>query len=147
MKKSKRLEPVVKVAENREQQATRALGEAQKRLAAAEQRLRELKQYREEYHARFKANGAAGMGAMFLEDYQKFLHKLSLAIQQQVAVIAQAAAAVEEKKRLWHVSRSKTQMIESVVARYQAQEQRQADRKEQGEQDQRSQRPATDRYP
>ena len=140
MKKSRRLEPVVKVAENREQQATRALGEAQKKLVAAEQRLRELKQFRDEYHSRFNTAGAAGMTALLMEDYRKFLHKLSLAINQQLKVIAQAAGTVEEKRRLWHLSRSKTQMLESVVSRYQAQEQRQADRREQGEQDERYQR-------
>lgn len=140
MKKSKRLEPVVKVAESREQQAARALGDAQGKLADAEARLTELKSYREEYIARFQHAGAAGMGAVRMEDYQKFLHKLSMAIEQQKQLIAQAARGVEEKRRLWYMSRSKVQMLDTVVSRYQAEEQRHADRKEQGELDERSQR-------
>lgn len=142
MKKSKRLQPVVKVAEGREQQATQVLGDAQTKLAAAEQRLTELKTYREEYIARFHAAGAAGMGAVRMEDYQNFLHKLALAITQQVQLIAQAAKVVDETRHLWHVSRSKVQMLDTVVSRYETEERRMVDRKEQGEQDERSQRPA-----
>ena len=144
MKKSKRLQPVVKVAESREQQAARALGQAQSRQADAEQRLAELQGYREDYIARFHAAGARGMGAVRMEDYQKFLHKLAMAIEQQKQVIAQAQQVVEEKRRLWHVSRSKKQMLGNVVSRYQAEEQRLADRKEQGELDERSQRNTRD---
>lgn len=141
MKKSRRLQPVVKVAESREQQAARVLGDAQTTLSEAEQRLAELKGYREDYIARFHSAGAAGMAAAQMEDYRQFLHKLSLAIDQQGDVIVRAASVVEEKRQDWHVSRSKAQMLENVVSRYQTEEQRVVDRKEQGEQDERSQRP------
>lgn len=141
MKKSRRLQPVVKVAESREQQAARALGDAQTTLSEAEQRLAELKGYREDYIARFHSAGAAGMAAAQMEDYRQFLHKLSLAIDQQGQVIVRAASVVEEKRQGWHVSRSKAQMLDTVVSRYQSEEQRVVDRKEQGEQDERSQRP------
>lgn len=141
MKKSKRLQPVVKVAESREQQATRVLGDEQKKLAAAEQRLAELKSYREEYINRFHAAGASGMGATRMLDYQKFLHKLSLAIDQQLQLIAQQASVVDEKRRLWHLTRSKVQMLDNVLSRYQAHEQRQLERKEQGELDDRFRHP------
>lgn len=145
MKKSSRLQPVVKVAESREQQAAQALGMAQTQLTQAEQRLAELKVYREDYIARFHSAGAAGMGALQMEDYRQFLHKLSLAIDQQGQVIAQAASEVEVKRQGWHQNRSKTQMLDTVVSRYQAEEQRVAERKEQGEQDERAQRPSVDK--
>jgi len=135
MKKSSRLQPVVQVAENREQMAAQALGNAQLGLAASEQRLNELKRYREEYVRRFHDAGAIGMGANKLEDFRKFLANLSQAIDQQVRVVAQAARGVEDKRRHWLSSRSKTQILDTVVSRYQAEEQRQADRKEQRELD------------
>lgn len=137
MKRSRRLQPVVRVAENRQQQAARVLGKAQAELAAAEQRLSELKSYREEYIRRFQAAGAQGMGVVQMSDYRQFLHRLSQAIEQQVQVVAQVAAQMEEQRRRWFTSRGKAQMLDSVVQRYQADEQREADRKEQGELDDR----------
>ena len=139
MKKSTRLQPVVKVAENREQQAAKALGNSQTALGQAEQRLTELKQYREEYIQRFHTAGAAGMAAAQMGDYQKFLHKLSMAIEQQVQIVAQATGVVEQKRQAWFQMRGKTKMLNNVVSRYQVTEQRETDRKEQNEQDERSQ--------
>ncbi len=140
MKKSKRLKPVVRVAESREQQAARALGTAQTRLAQAQQQLQELQCYRDDYRQGFQQAGAAGMGAAQLADYQQFLHKLGQAIEQQGQQIAQATQEVEAKRALWFASRGKVRMLDTVVARYQAIEEQQAARQEQREQDERSQR-------
>ncbi len=144
MKKSTRLQPVVKVAENREQQAAKALGDSQAVLTQAEQRLADLKQYREEYIQRFHTAGAAGMAAAQMEDYQKFLHKLSMAIKQQVQIVAQAVSFMEQKRQAWFQTRGKTKMLDNVVSRYQATEQRETERKAQNEQDENSQRLSKD---
>lgn len=138
-KRSQRLEPVVKLAENREQQAARALGDSQSALNQAEQRLDELKNYREEYIQRFHANGAVGMSAVQMGDYRLFLSNLSRAIEQQAELVTQAAAVVEQQRQQWFSRRGKVKMLDNVVSRYQADEQRVVDRKEQLEQDERAQ--------
>jgi len=140
MKRSQRLEPVVKVAQNREQQAARALGDSQQALSQAEQRLDELKNYREEYVRRFHASGAAGMSAVQMGDYRLFLSNLSRAIEQQVELVQQAVAAVEQQRQQWFSRRGKVKMLGNVVSRFQTDERRVVDRKEQLEQDERSQR-------
>jgi flagellar protein FliJ len=140
MKRSQRLEPVVKVAQSREQQAARALGDSQQALSQAEQRLAELKNYREEYVHRFHASGAAGMSAVQMGDYRLFLSNLSRAIEQQVGLVEQAAAGVEQQRQHWFSRRGKVKMLGNVVSRIQADEQRVVDRKEQLEQDEHSQR-------
>jgi len=140
MKRSKRLKPVVRVAESREQQAARALGVAQARLTQARQQLAELQHYRDDYRQRFQQAGATGMGATQLADYQQFLHKLGQAIEQQAQQVAQASREAEAKRALWFTSRGKVRMLDTVVARYQAVEERQAARQEQREQDERAQR-------
>lgn len=139
MKRSQRLKPVVKVAENREQQAARALGDSQSAFAQAEQRLAELKQYREEYIQRFHTNGAAGMSAVQMGDYRLFLSNLSNAIEQQVEQVKQAASVVDQQRQQWFARRGKVKMLDNVVSRFQADEQRIVDRKEQLEQDERAQ--------
>lgn len=140
MKRSKRLKPVVRVAEGREQQAARALGAAQVRLGQAQQQLAELQHYRDDYWQRFQQAGATGMGAAQLEDYQQFLHKLAQAIEQQGQQIVQATQEVGAKRALWFASRGKVRMLDTVIARYQAVEEQQLARQEQQEQDERSQR-------
>jgi len=139
MKRSQRLEPVVKVAENREQQAARSLGDSQSALNQAQQRLDELNKYREEYIQRFHANGAMGMSAVQMGDYRLFLSNLARAIEQQVGLVQQATAVVEQQRQQWFTRRGKVKMLGSVVSRFQADEQRIADRKEQLEQDERAQ--------
>ncbi|MCF6362997.1 MAG: flagellar export protein FliJ [Gammaproteobacteria bacterium] len=139
MKKSRRLKPVVRVAEGREQQAARALGVAQTRLGQVQQQQEELQRYREDYRQRFQQAGAMGMGAVQLGDYQQFLHKLEQAIEQQGQQVAQATQEVEAKRVLWFASRGKVRMLDTVVARYQAIEEQQVARREQREQDERSQ--------
>ena len=140
MKRSQRFEPVVKVAENREQEAARLLGEAQSALTQAQQRLNELEGYREEYIKRFHATGSTGMSAAQMMDYRAFLLKLDQAIAEQGIVAEQATHFVEQQRQEWFAKRGKVKMLDTVVARYQAVEQRDADRKEQGDQDERSQR-------
>lgn len=139
MKRSKRMQPVVQVAESREQLAARALGAAQGLLDQAVQQLDELKSYRDDYLRRFEQAGAAGMGAAQLGDYRHFLQKLGLAIEQQTQVIAQASQDVEAKRGLWFASRGKVRMLGTVVSRYQCEEERDDMRKEQQEQDERAQ--------
>ena len=139
MKRSRRFEPVVKVAENREQEAAQALGEAQGVLTQAQQKLAELENYREEYVKRFHSTGAVGMSAAQMMDYRTFLVKLDKAIVEQGVVVTQANNLVEKQRQEWFTRRGKVKMLDTVVTRYQADEQRDADRKEQGDQDERTQ--------
>ncbi len=143
MKRSQRLEPVVRVAENREQQAARSLGDSQLALNQAQQRLDELENYRKEYIQRFHTTGATGMSAVQMGDYRLFLSNLSRAIEQQIGLVKQAAVTVEQQRQQWFSRRGKVKMLGNVVSRFQTEEQRVADRKEQLEQDERAQRMPT----
>ncbi len=140
MKRSQRLDPVIKVAENREQQAARSLGDSQSALSQTQQRLDELKNYREEYIQRFHATGAVGMSAVQMADYRLFLSNLSRAIEQQNGLVQQAIATVEQQRQQWFTRRGKVKMLGNVVSRLQTDEQRVVDRKEQREQDEYTQR-------
>jgi len=139
MKRSHRLEPVVKVAENREQQAAQALGDSQLALTQAQQRQAELETYRKEYIDRFHTAGAAGMSAVQMADYRTFLANLDRAIAEQTVLVQQAANAVDQQREAWFARRGKVKMLGNVVSRYRADERRVADRKEQGDQDERAQ--------
>ena len=70
MTRSKRIRPVVEIAENRERDAARQLGVSRQSVAEQERRLEELLQYREEYNQRLTGEGSNRMGARKLQEYQ-----------------------------------------------------------------------------
>ena len=139
MTKSQRLKPVTRVAENREQEAALAMAEAQQALNEREARLNELVGYRAEYHMRYKTASGVGMEAAQIQDYRHFIAKLDQAISGQLALVEAARNVHEETKRQWFATRSKSMALGKVVTRYRHEEVRSAERREQGEADERNQ--------
>lgn len=140
MTRSKRMQPVQRVAQSREQAAVQKLGQSQQYLAAQQSKLEELRTYRDQYAKAFETSGGAGLGSMQLQDYRVFLNRLNEAIRQQEVVIAQCTAQHEKTRQHWLETRSHSQAIDKVVERYRQEEHKQQNRKEQQEQDERNQR-------
>ncbi len=140
MSPSKRLSPVQRVAQSREQKAARHMGESHKNLLAEEAKLVQLKQYHEEYLLRFEQAARKGINSSQLQEYRAFLDKLGGAINQQERVVADRKVDHGSKKDDWRETHTRTQALDKVVRRYQQQEQKSADRQEQKESDDRGQR-------
>jgi flagellar FliJ protein len=140
MTRSKRMTPVVKVAENREQAAARLLGAAQQQLAAQQRKLEELATYRDQYSQEFQLRSGQGMGVARLQDYRVFLARLNQAIEQQQRVVARCEQDCERQRRYWMATRSRTQALDKVVDRYRREEHLASERREQHESDEHSQR-------
>ena len=140
MTRSKRMQPVQRLAHNREQEAVQKLGRSQQYLDAQKTKLEELRAYREQYARDFAASGGAGFGATRMQDYRLFLNRLGEAIRQQEALMAQFQSQHEQNRRHWIESRSHSQAIDKVVDGYRRQENRKQERREQQEQDEHAQR-------
>lgn len=140
MSPSKRLSPVQRVAQSREQKAARHMGESHKSLLAEEAKLLQLRQYHEEYLTRFEAAARKGLSSSQLQEYRAFLDKLDEAIGQQERVVAARKNDHSSKKDSWRETHTRTQALDKVMRRYQQQERKNADRQEQKESDDRSQR-------
>lgn len=140
MTRSKRMQPVQRVAHSREEEAMHKLGQSQQFLDAQTTRLEELRSYREQYSGEFAASGETGLDAVRLRDYRAFLGRLSEAIQQQESLLAQYRMQHEQTRQQWVESRSHSQAIDKVVDRYRRQEGQQRERREQREHDDRAQR-------
>ncbi len=140
MTRAQRLKPVTRIAENREQEAALVMARAQQMLDERELRLEELVAYRAEYQMRYKAASSAGMEAAQIQDYRHFIAKLDLAISGQIALVETARNVLEETRRQWFATRSKSLALDKVVTRYRHEEVRNVERREQGEADERSQR-------
>ena len=135
MSRSKRLQPVQRITEAKEQDAARALGEAQQQLEQLRQQLKELENYRQEYRNHFQHSGRGGFSAQQLVQQQQFLTHLDKAIEQQHHSISQAETACEERRQLWFQARGRTQALDKVAERYRDDERQEQDRREQKEND------------
>lgn len=140
MVQSKRLKPVHRVAESREQTAARELGASRRHLNEQEERLNELRRYHTEYLERFHTAAKVGMSALQLQEYRAFLAKLERAIREQETVIANSRDVQEFKKDNWQQKHVRTQVLGNVIDRYKQAETKAEDKREQKESDDHSQR-------
>lgn len=131
MTRSKRMQSVNKVAHKKEQDAARMLGQSRKNLQQQNMRLTELMQYREDYTRKFTTSGNDGMDTRKLNEYRSFLHRLNQAILQQRDVITRAERECQLRERAWLGTRTRSQALNKVVARYQLEERIASDRKDQ----------------
>lgn len=138
MTRSKRMNPVVKVAEHREKDAARRLGQTQERLQQQQARLQELVGYRDEYNLKFQQTCGAGVDVKQLQEYRMFLSRLNDAIAQQHRTIASAEREVEQARAGWLRTRSRSQALDKVRDRFIDAERRDAERREQADSDERS---------
>jgi flagellar FliJ protein len=135
MSPSKRLKPVQRFAHSKEQNAARNMGLARRNLEQEEQKLQQLKDYHQEYVARFQVLAAEGMSATQLQEYRVFLAKLYEAVKQQEEIVTASMVNHNSHKNNWRQKHSRTQALNKVVDRYHRQEQQSADRREQKESD------------
>jgi len=139
-KRSERLQPVQKVAENREQDAAKAMGKASIHVEELEIRLTELIAFREEYARNFLSAGAAGMGVSRMREYQTFISRIDQAIAYQQTMIEQGKRAYAERQRVWRHLHSRVLAMDKLATRYRQQERAYAEQREQKETDERAQR-------
>lgn len=140
MVQSKRLKPVHRVAESREQTAAKELGDSKRYVHEQEARLEELRRYHAEYLERFHTAAKMGMSALQLQEYRAFLAKLERAIREQEEVIKSGRNVHKFKKDNWQQKHVRTQALGKVIDRYKMAETKAQDKREQKESDDRNQR-------
>jgi len=145
--RSERLAPVQRVLGQTEQQRARDLGEARQLLVAAETKLQDLQQYRQDYERVFQQRATTGQSVMALRDFQVFLARLDQAIQQQGQIAEAARGDVAGRTTRWQSAARQVKAVDSVVGRWQGEERRADDRREQKDTDERAQRGSAARTP
>jgi flagellar FliJ protein len=134
MTRSKRMQPVARLAESRQLDAVRVMGEQQQLLDEQLRRLDELNAYRDEYARRFEDQTQSMVG-LNVRDYRLFLSRLNTAIEQQTAEVDRAHAALEESRAAWRESRVHRDAVHKVIDRFQVEERDRVERHEQTEND------------
>jgi flagellar FliJ protein len=134
------MQPVQRVIDADERQRAEKLAGSEKRVAQSEHKLKELEQYRADYQRAYTDRVTGGISSGGLRDYQLFLARLAEAIRQQTqAVVATRSERDQELKR-WQDAAKRAKAIDHVVGNWQAQDRRDADRREQRDSDERAQR-------
>jgi flagellar FliJ protein len=122
MKRSKRLTPVVELAEKATEEALQQLGLANADWQRDKQQLDDLIRYKGEYLARFRQGDPLTMSAQKMLDLRAFLVQLDQAIAAQEAQVANSYKRVEYHQVLWKQKHTKEQAMHTLVGRYHAEE-------------------------
>lgn len=77
------LQPLVNLAQQKNDAATRKLGQLNQQHQTAQDKLDALQQYRKDYQAKFQEAIQGGMEPADLRNFQDFINRLDEAIQQQ----------------------------------------------------------------
>ena len=135
MSKKFPLQVLQDLAQNRSDEATRALGAVMSEEQAMQHKLDLLLKYREDYREKFRAAIRTGMNQMGWRNYQDFLDKLERAIDQQRAALAHSRHATSLAREEWRVRQSRLKAYDTLSERHQQRAQKAEARREQREQD------------
>ena len=140
MKRSKRLMPVLELAESKERQTARILGESRQKLEAAQRSLSSLIGFRDNYSAQFQRSGNAGLASRQLIEYRIFLAKINTAIADQEKAVHAAQTELRKRQAEWEAARKHSLGIRRVFEQSLSEERRSDEKKQQAEQDERAAR-------
>ena len=125
---ARRLVPIQRLAQERENERARQLAEQQKTLETHEQRLLELRRYADEYAS---VPSSTTLTPALLSNRRAFVEKLDSAVVQQNRQVEKARGTCDvERARLMLASREVT-VLEKLAASYHAQERKVEERKSQ----------------
>jgi flagellar FliJ protein len=129
------LETVRTVAHQRADDAARALNGHAVRLRAAQEKLDQLEQYRNEYREQRTAAMRTGIQAGRLRDYDAFLSRLDEAIVQQSVEVTRARAVWEQALAHWQELDQRGQAMDTLHTRHELAERAHENKVEQKGQD------------
>jgi flagellar FliJ protein len=129
------LQPLHDLANDRLDAATRKLAQLKQRWQAAEDKLAQLRGFREEYQRRLGDAVARGMDMTRMRDFHAFIGKIETAIRQQLIEIERNKSEWEEGQRMWLEERRKLKTYDVLKDRHVRVERARENRIEQREQD------------
>lgn len=95
MTKTFTLQPLLHLAQQKNDAATRKLGQLNQQHQSAQGKLDMLQQFRKDYQEKFQEAASNGMDHHDLRNFQEFINRLDEAITQQRSVIEQSQRSVQ----------------------------------------------------
>lgn len=137
MSRAKRMDPILRLARDDEDQAARELSESARRLRETEAQLEELRGYRSDYARQLPARGVLNGSA--LQGFQQFMRNLDQAIAQLEESLRQQQRLNEHHLQKWVGSHNRAKAMTEIADKYRDEEQRIIEDKLQWELDDRAQ--------
>ncbi len=139
MTRSKRLSPVLKLAESKERHAVQVMAKARQRLNHYEEKLNELRKFHEEYSNAFRYSQSRVISATQLQETQKFLRQLD----EGIAVMSEKVTGQKHlnlrDEQQWLLAKNRTDALDKLITKIQGFERNTRDNREANEVDERSQ--------
>lgn len=112
------LQPLVKLAEQKYEAATRKLGLLNQQHQSAQSKLDTLLQFRKDYQNQFQEAERNGMSLQDLRNFQDFIRRLDEAITQQQAVIEQARVSVQSGRNELSETQRRMKSFDTLAQRH-----------------------------
>jgi flagellar FliJ protein len=129
---------VQNVVDDQERRRAEALAASERRVVEGEAKLAELQSYHESYVRGFAIRAESGIDGAMARDYQAFLARLEEALRQQTQIIIRARVQRDGEMQNWQGAAQRAEAVGQMVKRFQTEEARAVDRREQSESDERS---------
>lgn len=135
MSKAFSLQPLVHLAKQKNDAATKKLGLLNRSQQTAQGKLDMLQQYRRDYQGKLHEAEKSGMALQDLRNYQDFIYRLDDAIKQQTAVVAQAQVSVQSGRGELTETQRRMKSFDTLAQRHIEAEKKQEAKMEQKVQD------------
>jgi flagellar FliJ protein len=145
VKRSERLDIVQQAAAQTERERAERVGAAERHLQEMQGKLTALERYRSEYEAGFASRVGAGADVIRMRDFQTFLAKLGEAMAQQRELVVLAQRTLDNERSQWREAAQRSHVVDTLQERWQDEESRAANRRDQLESDELSQQRATNK--
>ncbi|MBO9649283.1 MAG: flagellar export protein FliJ [Variovorax sp.] len=139
------LEMLTDLARTQTDESAKRLGLLQNAQLSANQKLEMLMRYRQDYVEQLQMLMSEGLATAKLRNYQAFLGTLDGAIEQQRAIVAQAATRLDHGRDDWRNNKRRLNSFDTLAERVRRQELMAQAKREQRESDERAARKFFDR--
>ncbi len=129
------LQPLVHLAQQKNEAAAKKFGQLNQQQQAAQTKLGTLLQYRKDYQERFQEAVQNGMSQSDLRNFQNFIQRLDEAIAQQRSANEQALNSVQTGRSELQDTQRKMKSFDTLEQRYLEIEKKLAAKSEQRQQD------------
>lgn len=114
------LQPLLDLAQTRTDDAARKLGELIASERSVEQKLKQLEDYRQEYHERFMQAVRDGIGPDAWRNFTAFIGRLDDAITAQRRIVEQSRQQTAQGQQSWLAQRNRLKAFYTLSQRHQA---------------------------
>lgn len=112
------LQAVMNLAEHQNGEATRKLGQLNRKQQGAQEKLDMLRGYRNDYQAKLRDAIRNGISPAELRNFEQFIAKIDEAISQQLMAFEHSKASVKVGRDEFDTTRRKLQSMEKLKQRH-----------------------------